>query len=40
MLENMIITLFAIFIAVDLVKHIIFPIAWSIFKGRKDLLMA
>ena len=35
MLEKMFITLFAIFIAVELVEHIIFPIIWSIFKGRK-----
>ena len=35
MLKNMIITVIIIFIAVELIEHIIFPIAWSIFKGRK-----
>ena len=35
MLENMIITVLLIFIAVELIEHIIFPIIWSIFKGRK-----
>ena len=35
MLKNMIITVIIIFIAVELVEHIIFPIVWSIFKGRK-----
>jgi membrane-bound ClpP family serine protease len=31
----MIITVIIIFIAVELIEHIIFPIVWSIFKGRK-----
>ena len=35
MLKNMIITVIIIFIAVELIEHIIFPIAWYIFKGRK-----
>ena len=35
MLKNMIITVIIIFIAVELIEHIIFPIIWSIFKGRK-----
>ncbi len=35
MLKNMIITIIIIFIAVELIEHIIFPIVWSIFKGRK-----
>ena len=35
MLKNMIITVIIIFIAVELIEHIIFPIVWSIFKGRK-----
>ncbi len=35
MLKNMIITLIIIFIAVELIEHIIFPIVWSAFKGRK-----
>jgi membrane-bound ClpP family serine protease len=35
MLEHMIITVILIFIAVELIEHIIFPIIWSIFKGRK-----
>jgi len=35
MLKNMIITGIIIFIAVELIEHIIFPIVWYIFKGRK-----
>jgi len=35
MLKNMIITVIIIFIAVELIEHIIFPIAWYIFNGRK-----
>ena len=35
MLKNIIITVIIIFIAVELIEHIIFPIVWSIFKGRK-----
>ena len=35
MLKNMIITVIIIFIAVELIEHIIFPIVWSILKGRK-----
>ena len=35
MLKNMIITVIIIFIAVELIEHIIFPIVWSAFKGRK-----
>jgi len=35
MLKNIIITVIIIFIAVELIGHIIFPIVWSIFKGRK-----
>jgi membrane protein implicated in regulation of membrane protease activity len=35
MLENIIITVIIAFIAVELIEHIIFPIVWSIFKGRK-----
>jgi membrane protein implicated in regulation of membrane protease activity len=35
MLKNMIITVIIIFITVELIEHIIFPIVWSIFKGRK-----
>jgi len=32
---NIIITVIIIFIAIELIEHIIFPIVWSIFKGRK-----
>ena len=35
MLENIIITVIIAFIGVELIEHIIFPIVWSIFKGRK-----
>ena len=35
MLKNIIITVIIIFIAVELIEHIIFPIVRSIFKGRK-----
>jgi len=35
MLKNMIITIIVIFIAVELIEHIVFPIVWSVFKGRK-----
>jgi len=35
MLKSMIITVIIILIAVELIEHIIFPIVWSIFKGRK-----
>jgi len=36
MLKNMMLTVIIIFIAIELIdKHIIFPIGWSIFKGRK-----
>jgi len=35
MLKNIIITVIIIFVAVELIEHIIFPIVWSIFKGRK-----
>ena len=35
MLKNTIITVIIIFIAIELIEHIIFPIIWSIFKGRK-----
>ena len=35
MLKNMIITVIIIFIAIELIEHIIFPIVWFIFKGRK-----
>ena len=35
MLINIIITVIIIFIAIELIEHIIFPIVWSIFKGRK-----
>jgi membrane protein implicated in regulation of membrane protease activity len=35
MLKNMITTVIIIFIAVELIEHIIFPIVWSFFKGRK-----
>ena len=35
MLKNLIITVIIIFIAIELIEHIIFPIVWSIFKGRK-----
>ena len=35
MLKNVIITVIIIFITVELIEHIIFPIVWSIFKGRK-----
>ena len=35
MLKNMIITVLIVFLAVELIEHIIFPIVWSIFKGRK-----
>ena len=35
MLKNMIITVIIIFITVELIEHIIFPIVWSAFKGRK-----
>ena len=36
MLKNIIITVIIIFIAVELIEHIIFPIVWFIFKGRKS----
>ena len=32
---NIIITVIIIFIAIELIEHIIFPIVWSIFRGRK-----
>ena len=32
---NIIITVIIIFIAIELIEHIIFPIAWFIFRGRK-----
>ena len=35
MLKNIIITVIIIFVTVELIEHIIFPIVWSIFKGRK-----
>ena len=35
MLKNMIITAIIIFIALELIEHIIFPIVWYIFRGRK-----
>ena len=35
MLKNMIITVIIIFIAVELIEHIIFPVVWYIFRGRK-----
>ena len=35
MLKNLIITVIIIFLAVELIEHIIFPIVWSILKGRK-----
>jgi len=35
MLKKIIITVVIIFIAVELIEHIIFPIAWSILKGRR-----
>lgn len=35
MLKNIIITAIVIFIAVELIEHIIFPIVWYILKGRK-----
>ena len=35
MLKNVIITVIIIFITVELIEHIIFPIVWSIFRGRK-----
>ena len=35
MLKNIIITVIVIFIAVELIEHIIFPIVWYILKGRK-----
>ena len=35
MLKNIIITVIIIFITVELIEHIIFPIVWSIFRGRK-----
>jgi len=35
MLKNMIITVIIIFIAVELIEHIIFPIVWSILRGRR-----
>ena len=35
MLKGMIIAVFVIFVAVELIEHIIFPIVWSILKGRK-----
>ena len=35
MLKDMIIAVFVIFVAVELIEHIIFPIVWSILKGRK-----
>ena len=35
MLKNMMLTVIIIFIAIELIEHIIFPIGWSIFKGRK-----
>ena len=35
MLKNMIITAIIIFIALELIEHIIFPVVWYIFRGRK-----
>ena len=35
MLKKVIITVIIIFIAFELIEHIVFPIVWSIFKGRK-----
>jgi len=35
MLKNMIITTIIIFIALELIEHIIFPVVWYIFRGRK-----
>ena len=35
MLEDIIITVIVIFIGVELIEHVIFPIVWLIFKGRK-----
>ena len=35
MLENLIITVIIAFIVIEIIEHVIFPIAWSIFKGRK-----
>ena len=35
MVMNIIITVIVIIIAVELIEHIIFPIAWYILKGRK-----
>ena len=35
MLKNIIITVIIIFVAVELIEHIIFPIVWSILKGRR-----
>ena len=35
MLENIIIAVIVIIIAVELIEHIFFPIGWYIWKGRK-----
>ncbi len=35
MMKNIIITAIVIFIVVELIEHIIFPIVWYILKGRK-----
>ncbi len=35
MLINIIITIIIIFIAIEFIEHIIFPIVWFIFRGRK-----
>lgn len=35
MLKNIVIVAIVIFIVVELIEHVIFPIAWYILKGRK-----
>jgi hypothetical protein len=35
MLKDIIITVVTIFVGVELIEHVIFPIGWLIFKGRK-----
>jgi len=34
-LKNIIITIIIIFAGVELIEHVIFPLVWLIFKGRK-----
>jgi membrane-bound ClpP family serine protease len=35
MLKDIIITIIIIFLGVELIEHVVFPLVWLIFKGRK-----